>query len=142
MHQAKSGALSDRKGPFWVEVEHVKAHRTKKDISHFVWFITEGNEKADELAKEGALLDKGFTAEARTETMQQEREKVYAALQCAASFHRLVEEWKDCEELKPEPKEKWTFVDQKEGGDQTSDGMVCGSRQVSMYEMWKRKANT
>ena len=40
-----------------VEVEHVKAHRTKKekDISHYEKFVTEGNEKADELAKEGAI---------------------------------------------------------------------------------------
>ena len=41
--------------------------------------------------------------------MQQEREDVYAALQHAASFHCLVEEWKDCDE----PKEKWIFVDQR-----------------------------
>ena len=37
-----------------VEVEHVKAHRTEKDkktMSHFEKFVTEGNEKADELAK-------------------------------------------------------------------------------------------
>ena len=37
-----------------MEVEHVKAHRTKKekkDMSHFEKFVTEGNEKADELAK-------------------------------------------------------------------------------------------
>ena len=52
-------------------------------------------------------------AEARAETMQQEREEVYAALQYAASFHCFVEEWKDCEELKAKPKEKWIFVDQK-----------------------------
>ena len=45
--------------------------------------------------------------------MQQEREEVYAALLYAASFHCLAEEWKDCEELRPKPKEKWTFVDQK-----------------------------
>ena len=31
----------------------------------------------------------------------------------AASFHCLVVEWKDCEELKPKPKEQWIFVDQK-----------------------------
>ena len=35
------------------------------------------------------------------------------ALQCAASFHCLVEEWKDCEELKHKPKEKWSFVDKR-----------------------------
>ena len=28
-------------------------------------------------------------------------------------FHCLVEEWKDCEELKPQPKEKFIFVDKK-----------------------------
>ena len=52
-------------------------------------------------------------AEARAKTMQQEREEVYAALQHAASFHCLVEEWKDCDELKTKPKEKLTVVDQK-----------------------------
>ena len=59
----------------------------------------------DELTKEGAL-DEGFLAEARAKTMQQEREEVYAAC-----FHCLVEQWKDCEKLKPKPKEKWIFVD-------------------------------
>ena len=50
-------------------------------------FVTEGDEKADELAKAGAMLDGGFEAEARAETVQQGREEVYAALQYAASFH-------------------------------------------------------
>ena len=41
-----------------VEVEHVKAHRTEKDkteMSHLEKFVTEENEKADELAKVLAL---------------------------------------------------------------------------------------
>ena len=76
-----------------VEVEHVKVHRTKKGKE----------ENADELAKSGAMLDEGLVAEAKAETMQQEREEVYAA-QYAASFHCLVEQWKDCEELRPKPK--------------------------------------
>ena len=42
-----------------------------------------------------------FMAEVRAETIKQEREEVYFALQYAAGFHWLVEEWKDCEELKP-----------------------------------------
>ena len=42
--------------------------------------------------------------------MQHEREEVYAALQFAASFHCLVDEGKDCEELTPKPNEKWVFV--------------------------------
>ena len=93
-----------------VEVEHVKAHRTKKDekeMSHFERFVTDGNEKADELARAGAMLDEGFMAETRAKTMQQEREEVHAVSQYAASL------WTDCEELKPKPKEKWSFVDPK-----------------------------
>ena len=99
-----------------VEVEHVKAHRKerdKKEMSHHERFVTEGNEKADELAKDAAMWDEGFVAQARTGTIQQEREEVYAALQYAASFHCLVEEWKDCEELVPQPKEQWIFVDRR-----------------------------
>ena len=44
-----------------VEVEHVKAHRTKKEkeTSLVQKFITNGSEKA-ELAKAGAMLDEGF----------------------------------------------------------------------------------
>ena len=88
-----------------VEVERVKSHRTKKEKEKMTKL-----EKADELAKAGAMLDEGFMAEARAETMNQEREEVYVALQYAASFHCLVEEWKDCEELKLKPKEKWISV--------------------------------
>ena len=66
-------------------------------------FITEGNEKADELAQEGERLDGEDLAQVRAIAIQQEREEVYAALQYAASFHCLVEEWKDCEELRPKP---------------------------------------
>ena len=62
-----------------VEVEHVKAHRTKKDkkeMSQFEKFVADGNEKADELAKAGAMLDEGFMAQVRAKTVQQEREEV------------------------------------------------------------------
>ena len=67
-----------------LEVDHVKAHRTKKDkkeTSHFEKFVTDGHEMADELAKAGAMLDEEFMAETRAKTAQQEREEVYAALQ-------------------------------------------------------------
>ena len=61
-----------------MEVEHVKAHRTKEEKEHMAnveMFVTEGNEKADELAIAGAMLDEGFVAEVRAETMKQERER-------------------------------------------------------------------
>ena len=74
-------------------------------MSLFEKFITEGSEKAVEQAKEGVMLDGGDMAQVRAVTVQQEREKVYAALQCAASFHCLMEEWKDSEVLSPKPRE-------------------------------------
>ena len=47
-----------------MEVEHVMAHRTKKvkeKMTQLERFVTEGNEKADELvAKAGATLDEGL----------------------------------------------------------------------------------
>ena len=63
------------------------------------------------------MLDEGFVPKARAKTEQQERERerevLYAVLQYTTSFHCLVEEWKDCEELKSQPKEKCTFMEKK-----------------------------
>ena len=67
-----------------------------KGMSHYEKFVIKSNKKADELAKAVAMLDEGFMAEASAETVQQEREEVYAALQ-----------------LKPNPKEMWIFVDKQ-----------------------------
>ena len=60
-----------------MEVARVKAHRTKKEkdkMTQLERFVTEGNEKADELAKAGAMLDEGFVAEVRADAIKQERE--------------------------------------------------------------------
>ena len=57
--------------------------------------------------------DEGFLAETKAKTVQQEPEVVDAALQYAASFHCLVGEWKDCEEVRPKPKAKGIVVDKK-----------------------------
>ena len=99
--------ICKRRRKFLVEVHHVEAHHAeqdKKEMSHFEKFVTDGNEKADELAKAGAMLDGGFMAQTRSKTFQQEREGVYEALQYAAW-------WRDGKTVKT--KEKWTFVDKK-----------------------------
>ena len=62
------------------------------------------------------------------------KKEVYAALQYAASFHCVVEEWHDCEELKPKPTVKWTFRGQKHGSSKTSHGVACGRKQLSLHE--------
>ena len=69
-----------------LEVEHVKAHRKEKDnkeMTHSEKLVIDGNERADELAKAGAMLDEGFMAQTRAKTVQEEREEVCAALQPA-----------------------------------------------------------
>ena len=45
-------------GEIQVEVEHVKAKCTKKDMLHCEQFVTEGNEEADDLAEGGAMLER------------------------------------------------------------------------------------
>ena len=49
--------------------------KRKRNMSQFEKFVAEGNEKADELAKAGAMLNKGFMAEAKAETLQQEERR-------------------------------------------------------------------
>ena len=51
------------------------AQRTKNEMLQLEKLVTEGNEKGDELAEAGAMLDQGFVAEARAKIVQQEREK-------------------------------------------------------------------
>ena len=62
-------------------------HRTQKDVkkmSQFERCVAEGNEKADELAKENAMLDEGFHGgnESKDSPARSEKE-MYAALQHA-----------------------------------------------------------
>ena len=47
----------------------------KEKMTKIERFVTEGIEKADELAKAGAMLDEGFMAEVRAVTVKQERER-------------------------------------------------------------------
>ena len=52
--------------------------------------------------------------QSRASTVQQSTEEVFAALWYAASFHCLVEEWHDCEELKPKTKENEALLTKQE----------------------------
>ena len=74
-----------------VDVEHVQAHRTetdKQEMTQFEKFVADGKEKADEVAKAGAMFDEGVIhgAGKSKKKVQQEREEMYTALQCAAGW--------------------------------------------------------
>ena len=58
----------------------------------------EGNEKADELAKEGASLDGGFLAEIRAQDVKKKQEERFnAAVKQAAFSLANVEGWNLCQ---------------------------------------------
>ena len=101
--------------------------------------VTDGNERADELATDGAVLDGEDTAQIRASTVHQEREDVYAAMQYAASFPCLVEDCQECEERKPKPKEKLTLVDREVESKKHLTGVVCGRRHKSLHEVRKEQ---
>ena len=107
-------------------MEHVIAHRTEKDkkeMSHFERFVTDGNEKADELAKKVRCGMKDLWRK-REQRQCSKKEKCTKALQYAASFHCLVEEWKDCEGLKPKPKGKVGLRASEKRGSEASNGVL------------------
>ena len=87
--------------------------QTKEHISQFERFVTEGNEKADELAKAGAMLDEGFMAEARAKTMAAGKRAGVCSFAVCGQLPLLGKTMEGCEEFKPKPKEKWIFVDKK-----------------------------
>ena len=76
----------------------------------------------------------------RASTIQQEREEVYAALQYAASFHCLVEEWRLCGAY-AKGKTKVGLCRQKSGSKEASHGVVCGSKHISVNEMRRSRTN-
>ena len=57
-----------------------RTKKEKKEMSHFEKFVTEGNEKAEDAAKAGALLVRRVYGGRRAKTMQQEREEVSFSL--------------------------------------------------------------
>ena len=123
-----------------MEIEDVKANRSKKamlDLSLFEEkFITEGNEKADEPAREVARLEGRNMAQVRAIPIQWEREEVHAALQYAASLHCLVEDWEDCEERRSKP-EKKGCVTSKRRSKEALNGVLRGNTQMLVHGMRK-----
>ena len=90
--------------------------RTRKRCRILRKFVTDGNEKADELAKTGAMLDEGFMAADKSKSGSAGARRGVRSLAVRSQFSLQSGGRKDCEELKPQPKEKWTCVDKKREG--------------------------
>ena len=57
----------------------------------------------------------------------------------SASFHCLVEERKDGEELEPTPKVKWTFVDQKGEARKHRTECRAAAIKLSVFDVRKKQ---
>ena len=120
---------------------HVKAHRTEKDkknVSHFEKFVTEGCEKADELAKEGAMCDQGYVAQARAGTFSA-REKKYTQLSSMQPAFTVW--WRNGGTVQNSSRSqrKVEFRGSTKRGDEALNGTVCCCQQEPMSVMWKRQ---
>ena len=124
----------------FVEVEHVEAHRTikeKENMSKFETFVTEGNEKADDMAKTRAMTKDSWQ---KQEQRQWNRKERRCTQHCSMRPVSNVW-WSDGKIVKSSgpSRKKSGFRGKGEGEYEASNRVVCGSRQVSVYEMWKRK---
>ena len=126
-----------------MEIKHFKAHRTEKDkkeMSHFEKFVTDGNEKADELAVAGAMLDEGFMAQTRAETVQQVRS--FCSTQPV-----FIAQWRNGKTVKNSSRSQKESGQEKRGN-KASNRMVCCCQEVSMHQVvedavctWKMQRN-
>ena len=99
-------------------------------------FVTEDNEKADELAKDGAMLDGGEMAQIRASTVQRRKKRRFTR-HCRTQLAFTVW-WRNgtTVKLKPKPEDTWTSVDRTVEAKQhrtewcaatgTHRGMRCG----------------
>ena len=93
-----------------LDVEHVKAHRSKKEkhnMTLFEQFVAKGNERVDELAKGGALWDGGEMTQITASTVQQEEEKRFP--RACSKLPAFIVGWRSCTTVKSfkTAKEKW-----------------------------------
>ena len=71
------------------------------------------------------------------QTQPNNQKEVYVALQQAASFHYLVEEWHDCEELTPKSKGQRVFRRQENGSHEASHGVLRSFEYTALHEVRK-----
>ena len=96
-------------------------------------FVVNKRGEAKKHRTEWRVAATNYEMQVRTRPVQQAKEEVYAAMQYVPSFHCLVEERKDCEELRPKPRAKWVFVNNKRKA--KTHRTECVAAKLSLYEM-------
>ena len=127
-----------------LDVKHVKVHHTdkeKKTMTQMQEFVMEGNEKADEFAKEGTDVDGGHMAAAKALTSTQLR-SVCFFFEFAAHFHVQVEHWNDRDEKCADRTVPWHLCAEEKRRPETQlRNMQCFERKVKCARCGKRTAH-
>ena len=108
-----------------VEVEYVPVHPSKKEkqqMSLFEKFITEGSKTADELAKEGPMMDGGVM------TQQCNMQAVFTV------WCRNGNRVKHSNPSQKRSGRLWTH-----GGQEAPHGMGCGCEQIPLHEVEEKE---
>ena len=99
-----------------LDAKHVQAHRTEQEKEAMTaegTYVVDGNEKADELPKDGADVGGSALAPAKFLTINQCRKDMSASTAYAAHFHVQVEEWKDRDDTVPNEEQTWQSLREK-----------------------------
>ena len=101
-------------------------------------FVSEENETAHELAKDGA--EAGAMVMAKALTIKPLRKDIYASVEYAVYLHIQVEASKDGYAMVPREKETCQFARQKKRRQETQNRTLQGlGQRRHVYEMWKEK---
>ena len=123
------------------EVEHVAADRSLMEkqglLTLFERFVTEGNEKADELAADGAKMDGGDMAQVTAITVQQKKRRRFVP-HCSMQLASTVW-WRSGKIVKSSDQSRKEFCELTKGCKEASNGVLCGSKHISVYEMRKKQ---
>ena len=101
-----------------VEVEHVKAHRTKKEkqiCRSLRSLLLKATRRLMSWKKQEQCWMKDFWQKQKQKLFIKKEKRCVQHCSMRPAF-TVVVEWKDCqdcEELRPKPKEKWVFVEKK-----------------------------
>ena len=124
-----------------LEVEHVKAHRSKKkkqEVSLFERFVTEGKGRKSWQPTEHCCGWRRHGAD-QSQHSSAEESGGLRGFECAATFHCTVEEWHDCKERQLGTNEKWIFVDKAVEAKKHFTTRCAAASKKSLHEVWKKQ---
>ena len=113
--------------------------KEKTSMSQVERFVTEGSEKADGMAKAGAMLDEGWDGRSKSRNYAAGKRGGVCSIAVCAQLPLPGRRMEGLRRAQTDAERKVDCCGQEKGGNKASDGVVCDSKQVSVHEMWMRQ---